>query len=81
MSERIQLALMLAAGRGLKRAEDADFQFADRFLASPMVAAHDRRVAREALEDAACKIPDTVDALQTGESATHWLSKQAGMLA
>jgi len=80
MSERIQLAMMLAAGRGAKKAEDSDFAFADRFLNSPMVAAHDRRVRRETLEDAAFRIPDTCDALMDGTAATQWLAREAGML-
>lgn len=78
--ERIKLALMFANARGKKSAKSLDYFLADQFLNSGMMLEHDRKIQKEAIEDVACRIPDTVDNLQSGESATHWLQEEAAKL-
>lgn len=76
-SERILLAVAVASSRGRAKADSQDYELVDRFLNSNALQEHDRRVACEAIQEAAFQIPDTIDALQHGESATHWLSRYA----
>lgn len=78
--ERIKVAAIFAASRNSKVSEPLDFFMADQFLSTGLMMEHDRSVRKQAIEDMACQIPDSVDALMEGESATHWLASQAEML-
>lgn len=78
--ERIKIAAIFAAARNSKVSEPVDFFMADQFLSAGLMMEHDRGVRKQAIEDMACRIPDTVEALMDGESATQWLADQADLL-
>lgn len=79
-TERIKIAEIFAAARNSKVSEPIDYFMADQFLNAGLMMEHDRGVRKKAIEDMANWIPDSVDSLMNGESATHWLADQAGML-
>lgn len=78
--ERIKIAAIFAAARNSKVSEPIDYFMADQFLSAGLMMEHDRGVRKKAIEDMANWIPDSVDSLMNGESATHWLADQADML-
>jgi hypothetical protein len=78
--ERIKVAAIFAASRNSKVTEPMDFFMADQFLNAGLMMEHDRGVRKQAIEDMACWIPDSVEALSSGKSATNWLAEQAEKL-
>lgn len=73
-NERLLLAMDVAAHYGRPRADELDFDMADKILG--MIGPHDKRVAKATTEDLACRIPGSFETTD-GALATHWLLDEA----